>query len=148
MIKDKSRIAAGALPSETYAKLIDQAYAKYRASPEYSAKNVVLFPVFDAGGWVRLGDMVRILGALLDMGDAGEPLFWIKVVALGEGAYPRCIQVHIYRTESVDTSHGIAWINITTFNKVRIDRMESILKKGAVLSERNIADIRRLLLDA
>ena len=75
MIKDKQRIAAGALPSETYAKLID-------------------------------------------------------------------------RTKDVGTSHGFAWINITALSEVRIDMMESRLQHGAKLFDQNIADIRRLLLDA
>lgn len=62
MIQDKTSIAAGAIPSDTYAKLIHQAYAKYRVSPAYSAQKEVLFPVLDLGGTARVPNK----------GDAGE----------------------------------------------------------------------------
>lgn len=113
MIKEKTSIAAGALPSDTYAKLIDQAYAKYRVSPAYSAKKEVFFPVLDVGG--------------------KEP-------------YAR-IQVYMYPPEGVDTKHGSVWIS-TLFDEVKIHLLESELPGGAKLLEQQVADIRRLLLDA
>ena len=85
MIKEKTSIAAGALPSDTYAKLIDQAYAKYRVSPAYSAKKEVFFPVLDVGGEARVPSK----------GSSGETLFWLKLVARGKEPYAR-IQVYMY----------------------------------------------------
>lgn len=135
MIKDKTGISAGALPSDTYAKLIDQAYAKYRVSPAYSAQKEVLFPVLDVGGEARVPSK----------GDSGKTLLWLKLVARGKEPYAR-IQVYMYRPEGVDTKHGSVWIS-TLFDEVKIHLLESELQQGAELLEQQVADIRRLLID-